>query len=194
MENFNKEDKEYTEVIAALKSLKKVSAKPNFEANLMRKINSEKFAVKDSIFQKFFFGRVLLPSAAAVVLLVMMIFFLQDPSQEIADPFSEMPKEREDVITTQQNDVVIKDLSKDETRKKNENIILPTPSKEKDVAEKKDDKSILDEGFTLKKNEDQTIDVEQMAPALFFKSTAIPDSEQRKLDSLKNRIFKDSLK
>lgn len=194
MENFNKEDKEYSKAISALKSLKKISAKPNFEADLMRKINAEKYATKESIFQKYFWGKILISSAAAVVFLIVMFLSLPSTNDVMTDPFSEAPKVREDVIISKQNDILSGEVAKEENNSQKNEIVTPRKPVEIDVAEKKTDKSILDESFTLKNKKETAGITEEAAPALFYKATAIPDSEKKKLDSLKNRIFKDTLK
>lgn len=195
MENFNKEEKEYSKAISALKSLKKISAKPNFEANLMRRINTEKFKTEESIFQNFFWGKVFVPSAAALALLVIMfVLVIPDANKEInTDPFSEMPREREDVIVQSKDDVAATITEMEKQKVQKDKTILPPPPIEKNEFADKEEKSVLSESFSLKKNDDSAGGMKTEAPALFFRATAVPDSEKKKLDSLKSRIFKDSL-
>lgn len=196
MENFNKEEKEYSKAISALKSLKKISAKPNFEADLMRRINAEKFGRKESFFQNILWGKVFVPSAAALALLVIMFaLVLPDADKEInADPFSEMPKVREDVIVQSNDDIAAKQNEVIKKKVPKDKVIISSPPIDKNEFADKEEKSVLSESFSLKKSDDTIGGIKTEAPALFFRATAVPDSEKKKLDSLKNIIFKDSLR
>ncbi|MBT8378365.1 MAG: hypothetical protein KJN64_03975 [Ignavibacteria bacterium] len=92
-------EKKYEKLISDLKSLQQVKAPANFEADLKRRINQEKY--KDE--EKSFWGKLFLPSrlipslgfvtTAAVIFLVVNV-----NSEEIDNPFLIEPRLREDVI------------------------------------------------------------------------------------------------
>jgi hypothetical protein len=80
MEN---DEKKYEDVINALKGLQEVKAPANFEADLLRRINSEKFSKeeKKSFWQNIFVPAKLIPSLGLVAAAV-VIFFVVDTNSE----------------------------------------------------------------------------------------------------------------
>lgn len=90
-ENF---EEKYKDVISSLKQLSKVKAPPNFEADLMRKINS--YEERPLTFWEKLFSSKWVPSTAGVALAsVIIIFFtVYNNSYIEEDAFSVIPKMR----------------------------------------------------------------------------------------------------
>lgn len=95
MEN---DDLKYKEVINSLRNLRKIQAPYNFEADLMRKINSPQAEKQKSLFDLIFSPVKLIPSAALIATAVILIFVVNNHSTEIEDPFSIEPRMREDLL------------------------------------------------------------------------------------------------
>jgi hypothetical protein len=95
-------DEEYREVSDLLKSLRKVDAPPGFEADLMRRINQEKYKSADKpqgFFSRLFSWRTLVPSTAGLAVVVVLIFMLSNQQQkELSTPLFSEPPLREDAI------------------------------------------------------------------------------------------------
>ena len=102
MEN---DEKKYEDVIKSLKSLKKVDAPENFEADLKRRINSEKFSEKErkSFWENVFVPARLIPSLGLVAAAVVIFFVVETNSEEMDNPFLIEPRAREDVIEVTEN-------------------------------------------------------------------------------------------
>jgi hypothetical protein len=91
----------YKNVIDTLKSLQEVKAPRNFEAELMRRVNSEKLKEKQNFWQRILMPSRLVPSAALAVTTVILLFFFNVMSEDSENPLLVEPKVREDVITTE---------------------------------------------------------------------------------------------
>jgi hypothetical protein len=131
MEN---DEKKYEDVINALKGLQEVKAPANFEADLQRRINSEKFSreEKKSFWQNIFVPAKLIPSLGLVAAAVIIFFVVDTNSEEMDNPFLIEPRVREDVFAVteleevqQKQEEVSKEksLKKDEPVKKNEPVL-----------------------------------------------------------------------
>jgi hypothetical protein len=139
------EEKKYEKLIKDLKNLQQVKAHANFEADLMRRINAEKYAPEE----KSFLGKIFLPSrlipslglaaAAVVVFLVVNI-----NSEEMDNPFLIEPRLREDIIE-------VTDL--DSYEGKTVELKKEQPVEKRDNA---DDKKMKDKDF-IKSNEDRSL-------------------------------------
>ena len=103
--NIIDDDPQYNDVIKTLKGLQKVSTPANFEADLMRKINSGKYEEKKSFWGKFLLPSRLIPSAA-LVLSAVVIFFVVNTGNSGYDenPLLSPPRVREDVVTSSTQD------------------------------------------------------------------------------------------
>lgn len=84
MEN---DELKYKVVINSLRNLRKIQAPNNFEADLMRKINSPQAEKQKSLFDLIFSPVKLIPSAALIATAVILIFVVNNHSTEIEDPF-----------------------------------------------------------------------------------------------------------
>jgi hypothetical protein len=93
---------EFEGVVKILKELQKVKSPNNFEADLMRRINSGKFKEEkiENWFSRIFVPRRFIPSAALAVAAVLILFVIKPGSTEIENPFNTKPKLRKDIITT----------------------------------------------------------------------------------------------
>ena len=97
----NDDEFRYKNVINTLKSIQEVKAPQNFEADLMRRINSEKFKGNQNFWQKVLIPSRLVPSAALAVAAIILLFFFNISSEDSENPLLVEPKVREDVIATE---------------------------------------------------------------------------------------------
>ena len=102
--NLNNEDSRYDDVVKTLKGLQKVSAPSNFEADLMRKINTGKFEKeKRSFWTTFFLPSRLIPSAGLAVAAVAVLFLVNTGNPGIEEnPLLFPPRVREDVVASKE--------------------------------------------------------------------------------------------
>jgi len=136
MEN---DEKKYEDVIKALKGLQEVKAPENFEADLKRKINSEKFSEKE---RKGFWENILVPArlipSLGLVAAAVIIFFVVDTnSEEMDNPFLIEPRVREDIIAV--TDIEFEGLE----TKKEEATKEKSTEKDEPVIEKRRDQNEL---------------------------------------------------
>jgi len=142
MEN---DEKKYEDVIKALKGLQEVKAPANFEADLQRKINSEKLSKRESksFWQNIFLPSRLIPSLGMVVVAFVIFFVVESNSEKMDNPFLIEPRVREDIlVVTKYEDFEKKqeEVLKQKSSKKDE----PALEKRRDESELKtsDDKMI----------------------------------------------------
>jgi hypothetical protein len=93
------DEKKYDDLIKTLKSLQHVKAPLNFEADLNRRLNAEKYAneEKKSI-KRFFIPSRLVPSFGLAAAAIVIFFLVNTNSEEADNPFLMEPKVREDMI------------------------------------------------------------------------------------------------
>ncbi|MBE0570878.1 MAG: hypothetical protein IH618_04970 [Ignavibacteriaceae bacterium] len=120
MEN---DEKKYQDVINALKGLQEVKTPANFEADLNRRINQEKFSKKEkkTFWENIFLPSRLIPSLGLVVVAVVMFFVVDTNSEEMDNPFLIEPRVREDVFAVADYEELEKkqdELSKQKSLKK----------------------------------------------------------------------------
>jgi len=125
MEN---DEKKYEDVIKALKGLKEINAPENFEADLKRRINSEKFSKeeKKSFWENIFVPSRLIPSLGLVAVAVVIFFVVDTSSEEMDNPFLIEPRVREDVFALTEYEETGKkqeELSKQKSTKKDEPVL-----------------------------------------------------------------------
>jgi hypothetical protein len=128
----NHDENKYNDLIKTLKSLQKVKAHPNFETDLKRRLNVEKYEKKERRgLKNIFIPSRLIPSFGLAVAAVIMFLLINVNSEEADNPFLTEPKVREDIILVSDTDeILIPEKSENE---KNEMV-----EKEK-MADKKDD-------------------------------------------------------
>jgi len=125
------DEKKYDDLIKTLKGLQQVKAPPNFEADLKRRLNAEKYAKEEKKSIKWFFTPSRLVPSFGVAAAAMVIFLMVSTNPEEPDnPFLMEPKVREDIILISDTD----DLNIPKSNLKKEGEV----TEEKVVADKKD--------------------------------------------------------
>ncbi|MCW8809490.1 MAG: hypothetical protein OQJ93_03650 [Ignavibacteriaceae bacterium] len=128
------DEKKYEDVIKALKGLKEVKAPDNFEADLKRRINSEKFSKEE---RKGFWGNIfvparLIPSLGLIAAAVVIFYVVETNSEEIDNPFLIEPRVRTDLIAVtdykQLKEEHQNELKKSELLEKEKNVPEPKPN------------------------------------------------------------------
>jgi hypothetical protein len=97
MKNENEENK-YKNISKTLGELQKVSAPPNFEANLMRKIRSGEIEKRERGLHKLFLPNRIVPSLGLIVIAVIIFFVVDVNSEKMENPLLMDPRVREDVV------------------------------------------------------------------------------------------------
>ncbi len=95
--NNTDENPQYKDIIKILGGLQKVKAPANFEANLMRRIHSDKFEKKKPVLGGFFFPSWFIPSAAVAAAAVIILFVVNINSGPEENPLLVPPRIRENV-------------------------------------------------------------------------------------------------
>jgi len=98
--NITDDEHQYSDVIKTLKGLQKVSAPENFEADLRRRINTEKFEKKKSFWEKLLLPSRLIPSGVLAAIVVILLFVFNTGSGTEDNPLLMPPRIREDVIAS----------------------------------------------------------------------------------------------
>jgi hypothetical protein len=95
----NDDEVRYINIIKLLKQLPKVTAPPNFESDLMRRINSGNFQenYRSRWWDKLFLPSRLIPAAAFALSILAVFYFLNFNSVDHENPFLVKPKIRETV-------------------------------------------------------------------------------------------------
>jgi hypothetical protein len=165
MEN---DEKKYEKVINTLKNLKEVKAPENFEADLKRRINSEKFSEEErkGFWQSVFVPARLIPSLGLIAAAVVIFFVMEANSEKMENPFLIEPRVRSDLIAVtdykQLKEEHQKELEKSKSmgneknapESKLERNELKSSRDEKTSGRKKDemvDRLITDQGFAKDK-------------------------------------------
>ena len=135
MEN---DEKKYEDVIKALNGLQEVKAPANFEADLQRRINSEKFSKeeKKGFWENIFVSSRLIPSLGLVAAAVVIFFIVDTNPEEMDNPFLIEPRVREDVFVIAEYEELEQkqeEFSKQKSLKKDE----PVREKRRDEGELK---------------------------------------------------------
>lgn len=137
------DEKKYDDLIKTLKSLQQVKASPNFEADLKRRLNAEKYAKKEKrSIKRFFVPSRLVPSFGLAAAALVIFLIVNTNSEEADNPFLMEPKVREDMILVSDADGL--NIPKSKLSKKSE-------VNEKDVIENKKDKESRREKFAEEK-------------------------------------------
>ncbi|MBZ0199618.1 MAG: hypothetical protein K8H86_07110 [Ignavibacteriaceae bacterium] len=96
---YNENERQNENITDILSRLKKVTVPPNFDADLMRRINSEKYGKTKTWWQKLFAPSRLIP-AAALALTTIALLFIFNPDAYDENPLLTNPRLREDVTLT----------------------------------------------------------------------------------------------
>jgi len=140
MEN---DEKKYEDIIKSLKGLKEVKAPENFEADLKRKINSEKHSKeeKKSFWQNIFVPAKLIPSLGLVATAFVIFFVVETNSEEMDNPFLIEPRVREDVFVINEYEELEQkqdELSKQKSLKEDK----PLKKNESDLGKRRDENEL----------------------------------------------------
>ena len=135
MEN---DEKKYEKLIKDLKGLQQVKAPANFESDLKRRINDEKFSKeeKKSFWENIFVPAKLIPSLGLVAAAVIIFFVIDTNPEEMDNPFLIEPRVREDVIEVTGYEVL-------EQEHQNESSKTKSLEKDTKAPEQRTDKSEL---------------------------------------------------
>ena|ERR1035437_6296293 len=89
----------YEKIVSLLRQMPKVTAPPNFESDLMKRINSRDYNEKFKVrwWDRLFLPSRLIPAAAFALSLVAVFYFLNFNTVEQENPFLAKPKIRETV-------------------------------------------------------------------------------------------------
>jgi hypothetical protein len=92
----------YINIIKLLKQMPEITAPPNFESDLMRRINSGNFTENTTVhwWDKLFLPSRLIPASAFALSIVAVFYFLNFNSMENENPFLAKPKVRITVSDT----------------------------------------------------------------------------------------------
>ena len=143
------DEKKYDDLIKTLKGLQQVKAPPNFEADLKRRLNAEKYAKEEKrTIKRFFAPSRLVPSFGLAAAVIVMFLIVSTNSEEADNPFLMEPKIREDMILISDTDDL--NIPIDNLSKKSEVI------EEKVIADKKD-KGMRRENFVENKSSDESL-------------------------------------
>ena len=117
MEN---DEKKYEKLIKDLKGLQQVKAPANFESDLKRRINDEKFSKeeKKSFWENIFVPAKLIPSLGLVAAAVIIFFVIDTNPEEMDNPFLIEPRVREDVIEVTGYEVLEQEHQKESSKTK----------------------------------------------------------------------------
>ena len=144
MEN---DEKKYKDVIKELKGLQEVKAPANFEADLLRRINSEKFSKREkkSFWQNIFVPAKLIPSLGLVAASIVIFFVVDTNSEEMDNPFLIEPRVREDVFVINEYEEL---EQKQEERSKQKSVkeIKPEKKNEPDLGKRRDESELKSSG------------------------------------------------
>lgn len=173
----------YADVISALRSLPGVNAPENFEADLMRRINSEQHRAEESSFKKFFSPSRLIPATALAVSAVIILFVLNLGADETENPFMLEPPIREDIISSSNMDVFpLPQASED--RSQQTGVSRPKAFADSEVMQPRSEshpgfassRTAMESGYTISK------------AGLDFKRVSLNEAERRELNTLRKRM------
>ena len=162
------DEKKYDDLIKTLKGLQQVKVPPNFEADLKRRLNAEKYAKEEKrAIKRFFAPSRLVPSFGLAAAVIVMFLIVSTNSEEADNPFLMEPKIREDMILISDTDDL--NIPIDNLSKKSEVI------EEKVIADKKD-KGMRRENFVENKSSDESLIAGKNELAL-IETTMISETE-----------------
>ena len=143
------DEKKYDDLIKTLKGLQQVKAPPNFEADLKRRLNAEKYAKEEKrTIKRFFAPSRLVPSFGLAAAVIVMFLMVNTNSEETDNPFLMEPKIREDIILISDTDEL--NIPKSSLSKESEII-------DGDIVADKKDKGMRRENFLEEKSSDESL-------------------------------------
>jgi hypothetical protein len=149
------DEKKYDDLIKTLKGLQQVKAPPNFEADLKRRLNTEKYAKEEKrTIKRFFTPSRLVPSFGLAAVIIVMFLMVSTNSEEADNPFLMEPKIREDIILISDTDEL--NIPKSNFSKESEVIEKKVVADKKDKGMRRDnlgEERSTDESFIAGRNE-----------------------------------------
>ena len=143
------DEKKYDDLIKTLKGLQQVKAPPNFEADLKRRLNAEKYAKEEKrTIKRFFAPSRLVPSFGLAAAVIVTFLMVNTNSEEADNPFLMEPKIREDIILISDTDEL--NIPKSSLSKESEII-------DGDIVADKKDKGMRRENFLEEKSSDENL-------------------------------------
>ena len=143
------DEKKYDDLIKTLKGLQQVKAPSNFEADLKRRLNAEKYAKEEKrTIKRFFAPSRLVPSFGLAVAAVVVFLLVNVNSEEADNPFLMEPKVREDIILISDTD----DLNIPKSNLSKESEVI-----EGDVVADKKDKGMRRENLVEEKSSNEKL-------------------------------------
>lgn len=198
------DDTEFRNVVNILKQLQQVKAPSNFEADLMRRINSK--TNEKTFWQTIFIPSRMVPAAALAVTAVLLVFVLNNSNAQREDPFSTVPRERHDITSTvnkesfspvEKNKVesippeVNSGIQKDEAIK-NERFEAPKPGREDSKPSVSGNlaanKPANDKYINISYASGRITDYPVSKAGLNFRQVKISTEQKKQLNSLKEKL------
>ncbi len=143
------DEKKYDEVIKTLKGLQQVKTPPDFEADLKRRMNAEKYAKEEKRkIKRFFPPSWLVPSFGLAAAAIVIFLMVNTNSEEADNPFLMEPKVREDImLVSDKDEVVIPEV----------NVSEKSDVAEKDVFDDKKNNEIRSEKLLKENSSDKDL-------------------------------------
>ena len=143
------DEKKYDDLIQTLKSLQQVKAPPNFEADLKRRLNAEKYVKEEKkSIKRFFAPSRLIPTFGFAAAAIVIFLMVSTNSEEADNPFLMEPKVREDMILISDTDDI--NIPKSNLSKESEVI-------EGDVVADKKDKGMRRDNLVEERSTDESL-------------------------------------
>lgn len=174
----NDDELKYKNVINTLKGLPEVKAPHNFEADLMRRINSEKFEEnKQGFWAKIFLPSRLIPSAGLAIAAVLLLFVINLNSDEAENPLLMEPKVREDIIeATEISDIPVPQKEDVSLERRDGNTSRFQDEADSDLQGMDRNNSYSTAGFAIDKD------------GLNFRQMNLSEEEKQRLNELKQHF------
>src|SRR5690606_34516694 len=153
----------------------------NFEANLMRRINSERFEEKQSFWEKIFLPSRLIPSAGLAVAAVLLLFVINLNSDETENPLLMEPKVRKDIIEAKKlSDIPLSVEEKSEQKPQSEQNRMGygSESSGRERTQRSQNNGFTTAGFSIEKE------------GLNFRQMNLSEEEKKQLNELRKHFRK----
>lgn len=214
----NNEEKDFRDVIQLLKKLPQVNAPSNFEADLKRRINREKYASKKKNFSSWFFSRTAMAGSAGLIaasLIIVFLFSFENSSEsplfdnvphmstaplgaaghEVYAAFEEKNKKEDfSPVTVEETEPVVpeNDMSRHSVHREAEGLAGMMPATEDEFVEPVEiiiEIPTESEEVTSDEVKMEYVQKLQQQNTLNYRAMNRSVEEQKKIDSLRKRAF-----
>ena len=203
MENFDENSQQYNEIIKTLQGLRQVKAPANFEADLMRRINSGKYEKERSFWEKILLPSRLIPSAALGLAAIIVFFVLNINSAPVENPLLMPPRVREDVVATKNAPAIPKDeqakTEKEKTSKKPEPFFKEGTKSYAEIHGTTDDSGVSNLGITFTGEDTQSTLPDNSSMVSFgnpinksglnFRNNTMTREERAQIEMMKRKLI-----